>query len=324
MTDTPYPWLMPAWQQLLRSLHNDRLPHALLLKGRAGLGKMDFAEQFAALVLCQEHGTAEKACGICKPCDLFSAGNHPDLTTIALEEKSQNIKVAQIRDYLQSAILFSGQSGYKVMLMQDADRMNLSAANSLLKTLEEPTSSTLIMLVTNAPERLLPTIKSRCQVIDFKVPEQSTVLPWLNQQVDSDRSEYLLNQANGAPLLALGLSKSNELSIRDESFNGFIDLLLGRIDVISLSSQWIKQDMPLIALWLISWINDLIKLKSTQDVDSVQFPDNLPMYKQISQKFSLQGLFLKLDALYKFKSYLTTSLNKQMLMESLLLELLQR
>ncbi|ODN43298.1 DNA polymerase III subunit delta' [Piscirickettsia litoralis] len=178
MNKSLYPWHNKVWQQLCRAMQAQSVPHALLLQGPAQTGKLTFARHFAVSLLCQQPST-QGNCGYCQSCLLHQAGNHPDFIELLAEQGS--IKVDQIRA-LATQLQGSRHSlGYRVIIINHAECMNAAAANSLLKTLEEPPEKTVILLVTAQPGRLLATIRSRCQQFSLQ-PAKADVLAWLSQQ----------------------------------------------------------------------------------------------------------------------------------------------
>ena len=139
----PLPWQISAWQQLHARMENGTLPHALLVCGAAGTGKAHFAQAFAALALCR-HPEKAHACGHCGSCHQLAAAAHPDYHPVTIPEDKTAILVDQIRELSQTLALTSQHNGRKIGLLTPADAMNANAANSLLKTLEEPSAGTLL------------------------------------------------------------------------------------------------------------------------------------------------------------------------------------
>jgi len=173
------------WSSLLA--RRDRLPHALLLIGQKGLGKYALAREFAAALLCESGAPDGRACGGCLACNWFALGNHPDFRLLqpdALSEEvaaeegkkkpSQQITIDQVRELDEFLGVGSHRGGLSIVLVNPAEAMNRNAANSILKTLEEPPPNTLFLLVSSDPSRLLPTIRSRCQSIPFVTPSRET------------------------------------------------------------------------------------------------------------------------------------------------------
>lgn len=209
-----------TWSAL--QARRERLPHALLFIGQKGLGKFELAHAFAAALLCEQTRADGQACGQCLACNWFSQGNHPDFRLlqpdalsdeVVMEEgkkkPSQQITIDQVRALDEFLGIGSHRGGLSIVLVNPAEAMNRNAANSLLKTLEEPPSNTLFLLVSGEPVRLLPTIRSRCQVVAFESP-----LPTRACQVLRDAGikepEKWLALAGGAPRLALEMAQSGQ------------------------------------------------------------------------------------------------------------------
>lgn len=223
-----YAWQHKQWQLIMQQgaqQPNSKLPHALLLRGRAGTGKQDFALDVAKAILCSQAGKQQQACGTCPSCMWFAEGTHPDFMLIGPEDtdnteeiikkktaKKSQISVARIRQLLDYLTLSSHQvNGYRVIVISPADMLNGASANALLKMLEEPPTKTLFLLVTSQPQRLLATITSRCQAVDMPLPSRTDALAWLKMQQVS-HAENLLDLAGGAPLLALQIAAEGEIS----------------------------------------------------------------------------------------------------------------
>jgi DNA polymerase-3 subunit delta' len=158
------PWHEDAAAQLRKAWAANRLSHALLLQGAEGVGKQPFAAWLACAVLCdRSEGSTLKCCGECASCALFVAGSHPDLLLVVPEEDKQQISIDQVRAATERLTKTSYRQGYKVAIVDPAHLMTPSAANSVLKTLEEPSPRSLLILITSQASMLLPTVRSRCQ-----------------------------------------------------------------------------------------------------------------------------------------------------------------
>ncbi|WKE67384.1 DNA polymerase III subunit delta' [Gallaecimonas kandeliae] len=187
------PWLAPFLDQFGQWQAQGRLAHAYLLTGPAGVGKGLLADALAQRLLCS-NGIA---CGQCHGCHLFRAGTHPDLHRV--EPDNGSIKVDAIRALMGPVYGAPLLGGAKVVIMNEADSLNLNAANALLKSLEEPPAGTFWLLASSRPGQLLPTILSRCQQLHLPAPLEAEALAWLQGQ-GIGASVALLRRFHGAPL----------------------------------------------------------------------------------------------------------------------------
>jgi DNA polymerase-3 subunit delta' len=244
-----------------------------LLAGPAGVGKGSFARALAQAALCSQRSAAHHACGACQSCRLLLAGSHPDLRVLEAsspEEQpaeasppagsttaSRVIGVDRIRELRDFTELSSHLSGCKVVIIEPADRLHPSAANALLKTLEEPSTGTVFILVSARLQQLLPTIRSRCFRLDFHVPGEAEASKWLEEQgVEDPRA--LLAYAGGAPLAALELARSPLWRRRPD----LIKLLADRnIKAGTLARAIDPDDVGAFCRLLYKWCADLIAMR---------------------------------------------------------------
>lgn len=201
----PYPWLAEAWHELVGRATRDALGHAYLLCGREGLGKFAFAERFAHGLLCERRPSDGQACGGCRGCLLNASGNHPDLKLLGLEEERKSIVIDQVRGLIEFFTLKAHYHGRKIGIVYPADTMNNAAANALLKILEEPPATALLLLVASRPALLPATIHSRCQRINFALPPWEVREQWLRAELASRDKAPNLDDLSlcGAPLEVL-------------------------------------------------------------------------------------------------------------------------
>lgn len=212
----PLPWQLQQWQMLLSQAEQGRLAHAYLFVGEEGLGKRQLAQQLARVLVCK-HRQAGQTCDRCEDCRLSDYGSHPDIMLVEAEENSRDIKIEQIRAVTEYSVRTSHAGGYKIIIIDQCHRMNASAANALLKTLEEPVAGTCLLLLSHLPGRLLPTLRSRCQRVVMPTPPMGLVADWLCQQgIDSSRARALAAATDRRPLLALQLDADDGLNQREE------------------------------------------------------------------------------------------------------------
>ncbi|MCU7906113.1 MAG: DNA polymerase III subunit delta' [Candidatus Thiodiazotropha sp. (ex Epidulcina cf. delphinae)] len=316
------PWQDEQWRYLQQAMLQGRLPHALLLSGPQGLGKERFALSLAQSCLCRDRDASGRPCGVCRHCQLMYSGNHPDLQWVRAEEgsKSGEIKIEAIRALTAGATLTAHSGGHKVIAIQPAHRMNNAAANSLLKTLEEPTPGTVILLLTDQPAKLLPTIRSRCQKVLFQPPDEQHALVWLSDKVTHADPATLLALANGAPLKAVALDDAALLSSRGEMLSDFLALGEDRRDPVRLARQWNPFDRSLLLEWLAGWVIDLLRLKSGADSPQLFNRDHGQALQNTADKLNSRALQRYLTRIYQARGLVDGNLNPQLTLEKLLIE----
>ena len=274
---TPLPWHREALARLLAQ--RERLPHALLVHGPAGVGKVEFARAAAACVLCETPRDG-LACGECGSCRWFAQGNHPDYREIVPEAaaeddeaeaetarpdkaKSLVIKIDQIRAVADFVALTTHRGGYRVLVIHPAEALHPAAANALLKTLEEPPPASLILLCADNPSRILPTLASRCRRLALAAPPRATALAWLAEQGVAD-AERALDNAGGAPLLARDLASPDEAELRRRVL-AELSKPAGA-DALLFAPAIDRANLERFIFWMQTWVHDLVRARLAGEV----------------------------------------------------------
>ena len=321
----PFPWQQPLWENLAAALANRRFPHALILTGKAGMGKSEFARYLARCLLCESPMESMAPCGRCNGCTLHAAGSHPDYhyLSFAADEKtgkiSTVIKVDQIRELSEGLALSRHGAAHKVAVLEPADALNINAANSLLKTLEEPADNTVLILVSAQPGRLPATIRSRCQQVRIEAPAEPDALNWLRGQYDGPQPVVFLRLAHGAPLRAMELARDNALDERRTRFEALVGLREGRADAVTVAQAWAKDEDLKGLHWLRGWLMDLLRIRLTGDVSMVHSVDLADRLAPLAQRLDSRVMFGQLDRLNRLLRLEHTSLNRQLMTEDVLL-----
>ncbi|MEJ6593507.1 MAG: DNA polymerase III subunit delta' [SAR86 cluster bacterium] len=315
-----YPWQTLPRQQIARQYRQDKLPHALLLCGQADLGKRDFANAMAQLLLCRAP-IAEKACGDCPECALIDAGTHPDLRIVQPEGTSKQIKIDQVRSLIEWSGHTAQRNGLKIAIIHPAETMNNATSNALLKCLEEPAGSTLMMLVTRQPARLLPTIRSRCQRVNFALPSPELVLPWLAERLpDNQNLALLLNIAGGAPLAVLDHHDEQYLARRQTIAKGLAALLTAVSSAAETYVMLAPDDPLMVVNLMLEVVADALRWQVSEVDGAIKNQDLVSSIKLIGQSVSKDFLFRLLDRLMQEARQLASTSNPspQLLLEALL------
>ncbi|NNC97361.1 MAG: DNA polymerase III subunit delta' [Gammaproteobacteria bacterium] len=304
-------------------LSQQRFPHALLLEGMQGVGKKLFAFQLAQMLLC--HGESETGiCQNCKSCEWFIANTHPDFVVLEPEEGKKLISIEAVRKSSQRVFTTAHQDGYRILIIEPADAMTIAAANSLLKTLEEPPEQTLLLLITDKPSRLLPTIRSRATRIKFHLPSQNDAIHWLTSQgIAKNTAQTILALSLGAPLrFNLEPDKVDDLiAASSQWWHDFLALHKKQKSALEIAKNWAKSDSDTLLNWLDTLIQALIRSGVEPEAglseDSVQTMHLYPGIEQLSEDFELRKLFALRDNVIELSQQQKNSLNWPLQIESL-------
>ena len=316
-----YNWNTKLWNTLHR--RSGTTPTgALLLAGPQGVGKRAFARALAQALLCGNPQPGAVSCGSCMSCRLFSADAHPDLRLLepASEEgradgaeghqEGGSILVGHVRALTDFLVIASQLAGAKVVLLQPADRLHPSAANALLKTLEEPPARTIFILVADHPQRLPPTIRSRCFRLDFPLPPREVALEWLAAE-GVEQPEIALAHGGFAPLTAVRLDRGGFPGRR----RTLTALLVSPDDPASLAAAVDPGELPLVCDLLQRWCYDLLSLRLA---DQVRYnPDYAEKLRPLADKADVSQLQTLIKELAVTASALEHPLNPRLVIEHL-------
>ncbi|MCD6026449.1 MAG: holB [Solimicrobium sp.] len=353
MTSTLYPWQYQAWAQL-QQLHS-RWPHAILLHGPKGIGKTHFAEWLAQSLLCESPLSDGQACGMCISCGWFSQYSHPDyrrlrpeiletdsaeghsaeqeeapaadtkstskstgLTAKSARAPSKEIVINQVRNLSEFMTISTHRQGRRVIVIYPAESMNTSAANAILKSLEEPGPDTIFILVTSSVNSLLPTLISRCHQFALSLPEIEQAAAWLAQQNTTEPEQFLAEQG-GAPLAAFAASQADTQEQQQEFFR-----YLHQPDVngaLKTANKLQKTSISLIVSWMQRWLYDLFSFKLSGKIR--YYPRYRHEIERIAALVNLSDLLTLLDENTQRCAVAEHPLSHVLVLEEMLLDYVQ-
>jgi DNA polymerase-3 subunit delta' len=300
-------WLDDFTDAWLARVRQERVPHALLLLGAAGTGK----RAVAAWLARERLGLAGVSDGPQYPLEI---PEHPDLRWLRPPEDKHSVGIEQVRELVTALSLTSYSGGGKVAIIDPANAMTASAANSLLKTLEEPSGDALIVLVADRLGHLPATIVSRCQRVSLPLPDARTSIEWLQQvERDSDWPE-VLRHAGYAPLAAIEVRE--KMPQAQAMAREFSDLAERRGSPVEVAARWSKMEPAFVLDWLSSSIQETIRQVSGVPSASVSGgpPDS------VLRRIDRRNLFCYLDIINRLRGQAAGSFNVQLTLESLLID----
>lgn len=302
-----YPWLAPLWQEWQANLTSDRFSNASLLIAEEGMGASHLVDVFSQAVMCQNYPA--EACGFCHGCQLMSSASHPDFHVIKPEKEGKAITVEQIRQCNRIAQESSQLSGVRLFVIEPAEAMNESAANALLKTLEEPSSTCMFLLVAHRANALLPTITSRCQQWHLTPPNSETVAQWLSAQYSGEVPLYAAHINGNAPLAALDFIQQDKVSRYSSIETDFIALCRQQSDAVKLAKELAAEPQESLS-WLWYLLSDAQKVHY-----GLSMPSFVPGAVKLAQVCDYQKLYSQSQALLKLLDQLRlhTGLNAELL-----------
>ena len=306
-------------------LKEDKISHAYIINGERSAGKEFIAHTFAMALQCENPDMEKNPCHECHSCKQAMGYNQPDIIRIT-HEKPNTIGVDDIRQQINADIAIKPYSSrFKIYIMNEGEKMTVAAQNALLKTLEEPPSYAVILILTTNIHSLLPTILSRCVVLNMKPVKDDLVRKYLIEtlEVPDYKAEICVAFARGNIGKARILASSEEFdNIRQEA----ITLLknIGEMDISNLITaikkiSEYKMDVNDYLDILSVWYRDVLLFKATNDANHLIFKDEIQYIKKVADKSGYEGIETIIDALEKAKNRLNANVNFDLTLEMLLL-----
>lgn len=325
------PQYIPNWEvvghngaikHLTLALQGGRVRHAYLISGPAGIGKTTFARAFAMAVNCvSEH---RRPCGVCRACALIREGTHADLKVIEADEGK--LKVEQIRGLQTQLAMRPVEGRYRVVILRRFQEATLSAMDALLKTLEEPAPSVMLILTADTLDNLLPTIRSRCQPIKLRPLPGILVRQTLEEQYHLDHERAaLLSQLSGGRLgwAIRAAADDGMLTQRNDWLRQLEEALgmsrVGRFLLAENLSRDRGRLIDMLELWLSYWRDALLLAHAT--VTPITNRDHDHALRQIAISVKLDDILKAINAIQRTATYLEANVNTRLALEVLMLDL---
>ncbi len=261
-------------------------------------------------------------CGECHSCRLNLANAHPDFFLVEPEELGKQIKIDQVRELIGHVAKTSQQGGRKIVVMSPAEKLNIHSANAFLKCLEEPSGETILILVSQNSADLLPTIRSRCQTLLFKLPSENTAVEWLQRYVTNVvEANQLIRLSQNRPLASLEIFQSNGLALRQSIADELSQLARAELSPTAVAKTWLGEDMEIILFWLICWLNDMLRWFPCRNEALLRDANMVEFYAYCDSHGSYQELFKLVNQVMTANRQLKsgTNPNKQLLLEDVLI-----
>lgn len=315
-----YPWQQQVWETLTGRF--PKLGHGLLFYGKKGCGKEAFAQQFLAWVLCLNR-QPKGPCGECGSCQWLKADTHPNYVYISTDEdnKKQNakIKIEKIRDLLP--FVQQTVDGWRVIVIQPAEALNIASSNALLKTLEEPGENIVIILLADHYLKLPATIRSRLQHFALDRISSAQFSEYVEAQLPeagSSQQQLLMNLSNQMPLQAIEVAQSSWLPLRQEFMEDWKKLVIQKNMPMAIATKWNKSlsfgEFGQMFEYLLS---DLICVKLNQAVKNIDLDFNV-----LAEQYSLETLFKIYEDFQRAKQYLEQNVQSNLVLDELCIKLM--
>lgn len=315
-------------EHLQNALAEGKISHAYILNGEKSSGKEFIAGVFAMALQCEKGG--KDPCGECRSCKQALSGNQPDIIRLS-HEKPGTISVDDIRTQLNNDVVIKPYSSrYKIYLVNEAEKMTVQAQNALLKTLEEPPEYAVILLMTTNVNSLLPTILSRCIVLNMKPVADALIKRYLMEtlQIPDYKAEVCVAFARGNVGKAKALAVSEEfenvkgevLAVVKNIHDMELQEMVAAIKKINEYKLEVNDYLDMMAIWY----RDVLLFKATKDANGLIFREEIQMIRRVAGRCSYEGIENVIEALEKAKTRLNANVNFDLVMQLLLLEMKEK
>lgn len=323
LTCTLCPWLERGFVDLEAVRTSGRLGHAWLIAGPPGTGKLNLALAFAQRLL---DGTPRAAPPPKLPPADFAAAmrarrepadHHPDLHWLFPLEDKRTIAIEQVREVTEALALKAYRGAAKVVVIEPADALTVAAANALLKTLEEPAGDAFLLLVSDQPDKLPATIRSRCQRLNVAPPSLDAIAEWLDRNREEIASLALA--AGDTPLAIVEASLDSDLSQNKVLDDKLLLVSRGEADPVAVADEWLKLDVERVLGWLVRRLHRAIRSRVAPDASTEVTDRAAESLHNAWRGLTLRKLFDQHEAAQKLLTQLGGGINAELALRALLL-----
>ncbi|MBO5055562.1 MAG: DNA polymerase III subunit delta [Lachnospiraceae bacterium] len=313
-------------EHLEGAIRLNKVSHAYIINGERSSGKEFIAKTFAMALQCEKRSEQEiEPCGECHSCKQALSGNHPDIKFLT-HEKPNTISVDDIRSQINNDVAIKPYSGpKKIYIINEGEKMTVQAQNALLKTLEEPPEYAVILILTANANALLPTILSRCVLLNMKPVKDEQVKQFLMEtmEIPDYKADICVAFARGNLGKARILAKSEEFDkVKEEAITLLkyindmeINEIVAAIKKINEYKFDVNDYMDILSIWY----RDVLLFKATHDANHLIFREEIQYIRKVADKSTYEGIETIIDALEKTKQRLNANVNFDLVMELLLL-----
>jgi len=309
-----------AGARLHHTAADGRVPGALLLLGPAGIGKRTLAEAFASRLLCAVPVDGD-ACGGCAQCTRVAAGTHPDFRLVARDEERRDIRIEQVRDLTRWLVLHPLMATRKVGIIDEAHCLNANGQNALLKTLEEPPASAVLILTASSAGALLPTVRSRCQVVRLDpLPADAVARVLATQGMAAEQLRTLAPLAEGSVGRALELAGESESQARARILDALPRLAtLGASDISEVAQDVSRGATGAALAAAIAWYRDVLETAVAEGALPLRNPAAADAVRAAAARLSAPTLLRELAVVCDTIRDLEGNANRMLSIETMLL-----